>query len=242
MVSIRLEYLKKMDRIVAEAGPGSARRAIDSLGYEFIAPGHRVRGFIMMPKGTVCYGVNRDLPGRMQEFGIFHEGFHGICGHILLPDFLTGSLPLHVDRFESLSAQKVIASTELDANIGAADFVCDTQAVLEMLGYYREDVRSYREDVRTFEAHAQEYARTFAEHTLDAREHREELGRMSRSLQEQAQELMNSGACLSKNEIARQEDVPAYVIDLKIAALNIRGYRIGEVELPAYDKVFRCWS
>ena len=46
----------------------------------------------------------------------------------------------HTDTFEN---HRMLAWTEREANIGAADTLIDTEAFLEMSGYESEDVRAY---------------------------------------------------------------------------------------------------
>ncbi|MBQ1397515.1 MAG: hypothetical protein IIY89_03375, partial [Clostridia bacterium] len=65
--------------------------------------------------------------------------------------------------------------------------------------------------------------------------------RMYAELQEQAQDILNSGACLSVPEIARALGVPDTIVNLKYEAMAVRKYNVPSLELPAFEKVFSGW-
>ena len=127
------------------------------MGFIYMDPGNSLPGFIMKQKQIVYYGVNKNLPEKKYAFASFHEAFHGICGHLSLAEFheafhgICGHLSLadftrqgaHADTFEN---HKVLALTEREANIGAADTLIETDLFLEMSGYDSEDVKAYTND------------------------------------------------------------------------------------------------
>ena len=138
---MKLEYLKKMDKIIRDAGTRNPDDVLSSMGFIYIDPGTSLPGFIMKQKQIVYYGVNKNLPEKKYAFASFHEAFHGICGHLSLADFTRQGA--HADTFEN---HKVLALTEREANIGAADTLIETDLFLEMSGYDSEDVKAYTND------------------------------------------------------------------------------------------------
>lgn len=68
-----------------------------------------------------------------------------------------------------------------------------------------------------------------------------ELSRMYAELQEQAQDILNAGTCLSVPEIAKAFGVPDCIVNLKYEAMAVRKYKVPSVELPTFDKVFGGW-
>ena len=246
---MKVEYLKKMDRVARAVGSREPDDVLESLGYVFMDPGNSVDGFIMKRKGTTYYGVSPSLTGRKYDFGVMHEGFHGICGHLDLPGFVSEG-GAHTDT-GSFGNYKMVAGTERDANIGAADFIIDTQGILDMLGYDNADVAAYRISVESFDTAVRDYQRHFdivvsngspESRIRRMRAYQRELARMYNELQEQAQDIMNSGICLSKYDIAREFGVPEFIIDYKFEALALRKYSVSTVELPTFDKVFSRWN
>ena len=53
---MKVEYLKKMDRVARAAGSREPDDVLESLGYVFMDPGNSVDGFIMKRKGTTLLG------------------------------------------------------------------------------------------------------------------------------------------------------------------------------------------
>ena len=246
---MRIEVLKKMDRIAKAAASRDPDDLLAYMGYVFIDPGNSVDGFIMRRKGTTYYGVSRNLTGKKYDFGVMHEGFHGLCGHLDFPGFLNGA-GAHTD-IGSFSDFHLVASTERDANIGAADFVVDTEAVLDMMGYDNADVVAYRASVESFEQAVRDYKRHYSIVRLNGspegrvrrlEAYQQELARMYEELQEQARDIRHGGCCLTKGEMAQEACVPAYIIDFKLEALEVRGYDVSGIELPTFDKVFSRWQ
>ena len=257
MICLKAEYLDQMDRIAEKAGTREPDDVLDSMGCIFMDPGSSVDGFVSRRKGTTYYGVSRNLTGRKYDFGVMHEGFHIVCRHLDLPGFLTGAAPSHVDGTGSFTDSgfftdcRRIAGTERDANIGAADFIIDTETILEMLGYDNADVAAYRKSTASFEQALRDYNRHFnlvrdsgsgESRIRRMQDFRQKLTAMYGELQKQAQDICNSGVCLAKNAIAREFGVPEFIIDYKLEALLLRNYRITAVELPPFDKVFSRWN
>ena len=242
---MKLEYLKKMDRIIKAAGTRNPDDVLAYMGFIYIDPGENIPGFIMKRKNTVYYGVNSRLSAAQYAFGSFHEAFHSICNHLDLPGFLQNGG--HTDTFQN---RHIVAHTERDANIGASDVLIETQPFLEMTGYDCEDVRAYLNSVDSFEKAVDDYHRHYeivvANGSPENRIQRmaayqQELARMHEELREQAQDLLNSGCYVSKDVIAREFGVPAMIVDYKYEAMRIRNYKVPSVELPAFDKVFSGW-
>ena len=248
---MKVEYLYKMDQIARDAGTREPEDVLASKGCIFMDPCFSVDGFVTRRKGLTYYGVSRRFTGKKYDFGVMHEGFHIICRHIDLPGFLTGSFPAHTDSCGAFSTYKQVASTERDADIGAADFICDTQTILEMMGYDSADVAQYRRDIAAFEAHVREYKKHLdlviangspASRVNRMQTYRQKLAKMFEELQAQAQDISSSGICLTKARMAGEFGVPEYIIDYKLEALSLRSYDVGTVELPSFDKVFREWK
>ena len=247
MMILELEHLLKMERKVHDANSHNPRDVMEYMGFIPMAVIGGVPGFIAKRKNLLFYGINDNLKGIKNDFATFHEGFHYICGHLDMPGFLSGGF--HADT-DSLLGKRIISSTERDANIGAADQVIDTEEILDMLGYDNQDVIAYRKDLETFETHVREYRNHFEYVSgIDAPEKRirrmeayqHDLAGMYTELQEQAQDIANSGICFSIEEIAHEYSVPEYIISLKIKALEIRNYNVSTVELPTFDRVFSKW-
>ena len=244
-----IDYLLKMDRIARDAGTREPDDVLESMGYIFTDPGRSVDGFIMKRKGSTFYGVNQGITGLKYDFCVMHEGFHGLCKHYEHAGFLSPA-GAHMD-IGLFSDYKNVAVTERDANIGSADFIIDTQTALEMLGYDSEDVAAYRADLESFEQHVRDYEWHFevvsGSGNSDARirrmiAYKRKLARMYQELQEQANDIANSGYCLTYPEIAKYFGVPEYIIGYKVEALRIRNYDIAPVELPSFGKVFSNWQ
>ena len=135
---MKLEYLKKMDKIIRDAGTRKPDEVLSYMGFIYMDPGESLPGFIMKQKQIVYYGVNKKLPEKKYAFASFHEAFHGICGHLNLADFVRQGA--HADTFEN---HRMLAWTEREANIGAADTLIETERFLEMSGYDSEDVKAF---------------------------------------------------------------------------------------------------
>ena len=242
---MKLEHLKKMDHIIKAAGTRKPDDVLEYMGYIYIDPGENIPGFIAKRKNTVYYGVNRQLTAAQYAFGSFHEAFHGICAHLDIPGFLQNGG--HTDTFRN---RHIVAKTEREANIGASDVLIETKLFLEMTGYDSADVRAYLNSVDSFEKAVDDYRRHYEivvangsseERVQRMNAYQQELARMHEELQEQAQDLLNSGRCFSKEEIAREFGVPVMIIDYKYEAMKTRNYNVPSVELPAFDKVFSGW-
>ncbi len=242
---MKLEHLKKMDRIMKKAGTRDPDAVLSSMGFICIDPGNSLPGFITRRKGFVYYGVNRNFSRQKYAFASFHEAFHAICGHLDTPGFLQDGA--HADSFLEGHA---VAITERDANIGAADALIEPEVFLEMCGFFSGEVKSYLASLSSFEKAVEDYQNHFdtviragspQERIRKMKSYREELSRLYERLQEQAADLAGSGQILSRPEMARELEVPEYVIDYKTEAMSIRNYNIPRVDLPSYDKVFRKW-
>lgn len=246
---MELKYLKRMDDAVKEAGTDDPDAIMDVLKFVQMDPGPSIDGFIARRKNIKYYGVSSSLTGKKKRFSTLHEGFHGICGHLDIPGFLTKG-GMHVDK-GNFASYKMVAVTERDANIGAADQIIDTGLILEMLGYDNKEVESYRQSVAIFEETLRDYKSHFGivicgsmpERQLQRmRDYQERLTEMRGRLEEQARDIASSGICLSKAAIAREFDVPEYIIDYKLRALEVRNYNVPSVELPSFGKVFNAWE
>ena len=243
-----LQHLEKMDSYVEKAGSDDPSDIADYLGYLFVDPGPSIEGFITVRKQTICYGVNKGMRKKKYKFGVGHELYHGVCGHIQIPGFLSGKALSHVDGIGSMADYKLVASTEREANIGSADLICDTDTTLEMIGYdngYYLEFRQNMADFTQYDRDLRKYldlSRCNPESDKYRRKvnwYRSELERLYEEIQEQSSDLVNSGICFSKGEIARELGVPESIVSYKIDALSIRGYDIDMVELPSFEKIFR---
>ena len=242
---MKLEYLKKMDRIIRNTGSRAPDDVLACMGFVYIDPGESLPGFITKRKNTVYYGVNKNLSKAKYAFGSFHEAFHGICTHLDIPGFLQEGA--HADSFQN---RHMVAWTERDANIGAADAMIETETFLDMTGYDCVEVQTYLQSVESFETAVRDYKRHFEAAAANGSSERRikrmqayqrELGRMYEELQEQARDLSNSGSFLTSAEIAREFNVPEFIIDLKYEAMAVRNYNVPSVELPAFERVFSGW-
>ena len=248
---MKAAYLKKIDKAINAAGTRKPDDVLEHAGLVPIDPGRTVDGFIAPRKNIVCYGVSKELKGKKYDFGVFHEGSHYWCRHLDLPGFITG-IGAHTDELGSFGLnRRIVAQTERDANIGAAHGLIETEPFLEMLGYDNEDVIAYRNDVENFERAVRDYEYHISivqsNGSPDSRvkrmlAYRHKLGKMYDELEEQAQDLYNSGCYLSKYEISSELGVPEYIVDLKIEALSWLNYNVETVELPTFDKVFSNWN
>ena len=246
---MKLDDLLKLDRVAKNAGTRNPEGIMESMGYRFIDPGESVEGYLLRWKKSTYYGVRRSLTGKKRDFAIMHEATHGICRHLDLPGFVTAA-GAHLDR-DSFGSYKLVAGTERDANIGSADFIIDTASILDMLGYEKADVAAYRTSLESFEKAVSDYQAQLSivksngspkSRILRMMDYSEELNRMYGKLQEQAQDIMHSGLCLSLTEIAKEFGVPESIIAYKIEALAIRNYDVSIIELPDFHKVFSQWN
>lgn len=242
---MNLEHLKKMDRIMKSAGSRDPDEVLACMGYVYMDPGDSLSGFITKRKGTVYYGINKNLSRQKYTFGSFHEAFHGICSHLDMPGFLREGA--HADSFQQ---RKTTAWTERDANIGAADAMIDTETFLEMTGFDSADVQAYIKSLDSFEQAVRDYHNHYEIVVTGGSSERrirrmaayqQELARLYEELQEQAQDISNSGCCLTSFEMAREFNVPEFIVDYKYEAMAVRNYNVPSVELPAFDKVFGGW-
>ena len=248
---MKAAYLKKVDKAIKKAGTRNAKDVIECAGLVYIDPGSTVDGFIALRKGIVFYGVSETLKGNKHSFGIYHEGGHYWCRHLDLPGFIDKE-GAHRDEIGTFSLRhKIISSTETDANICGAHGLIETEPFLDMLGYDNADVTAYRNSLESFEKAVRDYEYHISivqnNGSPESRikrmmAYRSDLGRMYDELEEQAQDIYNSGCILSKYEIAREYGVPEYIIDLKIEALSYFNYSVATVELPSFSKVFSDWK
>ncbi len=243
---MKIEYLNKMDRIIKKAGSRDPDDVLEYMGYEYIDPGDSIPGFITRRKNIVYYGVSMNMSEAKYAFGSFHEAFHGICGHLDIPGFIGNGM--HTDSFSD--NRHFVAWMENDANIGAADVLIETPVFLEMTGYDNNDVLGYLKSVESFDKAVEDYkshyeyvvTRNSSEQRIRRMNaYRRELDRMYRELQEQAQDISNSGCCMTGSQIAREFGVPEYIIDYKYKAMEVRNYDIPKIEMPSFDKVFSQW-
>lgn len=242
---MEIEYLKRMDRIIKKAGTKDPDDVLAFMGYEYVDCGDSIPGFIAKCKTGVFYSVNKNLSKTKYAFASFHEAFHGICGHLNTPGFLTNGF--HTDDFIN---RRLIASTEKEANIGASDVLIDTVQFLEMTGYDSADVQAYIKSVESFEKAASDYQNHLdIVQSIGASDYRiqrmqayqRDLYAMYKELQEQAADISNTGVCLTRSELAAEFNVPEFIIDYKFEAMSVRKYKVPSVELPTYDKVFGSW-
>ena len=244
-----LKYLLKLDHIADRVGDRNPKHVLEYLDITFTDPGRSLDGFIMRCKNHLYCGVNRGFSESKFNYGTMHEISHVVCDHLDTPGFMVGK-GLHADR-GIFSSYKRVASSEREANIGAADFLIDTQTILEMIGYDSVDVSSYRASMASFEQTNRDYefhvevARNNGspESRIQKMEaYQQELSRMYEKLQEQAQDILNSGICFTVGEISRQFGMPEYIISYMLEALRIRGYDVSTVELPNFSDVFHKWK
>ena len=245
-----LNELLVLDAFFGEATPDQLGEVLESKGLNPLDPGPSIGGFLAKRKSFYYYGVNSTFPAKKKQFGIAHEGTHFALDHISHPGFMDNN-GFHYDHVHSFSGYKVIVSTEKDANIGAADRICDTQVTLDMMGYDRTDVIAYRNSVKSFDKTLKAYRAHFeivvSNNASEERrirrmeEYKERLTRMYYELLEHAEDISNSNICLTKPEMAAELGVPEYIIDLKCEALRIRNYDVPDLELPSFTKVFRDW-
>ena len=242
---MKLEHLEKMEGIMKKAQTRDPDTILSCMGFIYLDPGNSLPGFIARRKGTVYYGVNKKFSKQKYAFGSFHEAFHGICGHLNMPAFLQEGA--HADSF--LNSHNV-AITERDANIGAADALIESGTFLEMAGFFRDDVQAYLASLSSFRQAMEDYKRHLEiaiqngspeKRILKMMAYRDELSLMYADLQEQAADITSSRHCLSRQEMARELEIPDYVVDLKMEAMSIRNYDIPRMELPSFEKVFAKW-
>ena len=65
---MKLEYLKKMDKIIRGAGTRNPDDVLSYMGFIYMDPGISLPGFIMKQKQIVYYGVNKNLPEKKYAF------------------------------------------------------------------------------------------------------------------------------------------------------------------------------
>ena len=112
------------------------------------------------------------------------------------------------------------------------------------------EVQTYLQSVDSFENAVRDYRRYYEsvlaggsseKRIRRMQAYRKELDRMYEELQEQAQDISNSGTCLSSAEIARELNIPEFIVKFKYEAMAVRNYNIPAVELPEFEKVFAGW-
>ncbi|MBR4330476.1 MAG: hypothetical protein IKP71_11580, partial [Candidatus Riflebacteria bacterium] len=142
---------------------------------------------------------------------------------------------------------KTISRYEREANIIAAEYCIDSKKILEMTGYNNSVIQQFQVLKETQQQLRQEYERLLftvqpsnLSETQKVRlnEYKNELARLDEKEQELGSEISELGV-MSIPEMARHLHTSSIIVEYKLEAMRLRGYKLEGIELAAYNKVFK---
>lgn len=240
--------LNKLESISKKINSRDPRAIADYLDIPVVDACGSLIAFVTVEKGVTFIAVNPRLGPKKYDYALCHELGHVVSKHLNAPSFLANG----VHQETSLMSIPLYASTlceqEKEANLIAADFMLDTQTVLDMVGYGNESVAHYREirakqrDVQRsyestlFSVHGRDISTSLRRRLVETRRL---FQRTSDKLKSIEQELQHMDCCLTIPEMARELKVSSVIVEYKLEALRIRGYDVDPVELASYSRVFQ---
>lgn len=245
-----------MDEDIFSATDAAIAKANGSKDPEVIADYHRSRLLIGSPlEGSIVgmsfrcatlgvISVNRDLDTVWRKFAYWHELAHVFRKHIDEPGF-----GYHQDRglFSVAMDNHTISRQEREANIISAEYNLDTDAILELIGYYSRTMQNYRKLRKKQDEMAQAYDNlrfsTNASNPSNILRYRlAEYQRTLRLLNEKRYDLESEMVAMncvrSLSDIAAELGTNVVILKYKLEAMRIRGFDIDVQELERYDQVF----
>ena len=245
-----LETFAKIDKIIKKIGTDNPEEVAAYLGYEIIMLSSNLVGYITRIKNLTMIGTNTRLSPIKRRFVQWHEIGHGISGHFNEVDF-TKSTGYHLDQTLFDSNQhlnsKTISRYEREANLIAAEYCIDSEKILEMTGYNNNVIQQFQVLKETQQQLRQEYERLLftvqpsnlsESQKIRLNEYKNELAKLDEKERELDSEISDLGV-MSISEIARHLHTSSIIVEYKLEAMRLRGYKIEGIELAAYNKVFK---
>ena len=240
----------KIDKIIKKIGSDNPEEVAAYLGYEIIMLSSNLVGYITRIKNLTLIGTNTRLSPIKRKFVQWHEIGHGISGHFNEIDF-TKSTGYHLDQtlFDSNQQlnSKTISRYEREANLIAAEYCIDSEKILEMTGYNNSVIQQFQVLKETQQQLRQEYERLLftaqpsnlsESQKIRLNEYKNELAKLDEKERELDSEISDLGI-MSISEIARYLHTSSIIVEYKLEAMRLRGYKIEGIELAAYNKVFK---
>ena len=245
-----LNTFAKIDKIIKKIGTDNPEEVAAFLNYEIIFLTSSIVGYVTRIKNQTIIGINRRLSPIKKLFDEWHEIGHAISGHLNEADF-TSNGNYHLDHSLFDTSQqfnsKTISRYEREANIIAAEYCIDSKKILEMTGYNNSVIQQFQVLKETQQQLRQEYERLlFAvqpsnlSETQKVRlnEYKNELARLDEKELELGSEISELGV-MSIPEMAKHLHTSSIIVEYKLEAMRLRGYKLEGIELAAYNKVFK---
>lgn len=245
-----LNIFAKIDKIIKKIGTDNPEEVAAFLNYEIIFLTSSIVGYVTRIKNQTIIGINRRLSPIKKLFDEWHEIGHAISGHLNEADFTcNGSYHLDHSLFDASQQlnSKTISRYEREANIIAAEYCIDSKKILEMTGYNNSVIQQFQVLKETQQQLRQEYERLlFAvqpsnlSETQKVRlnEYKNELARLDEKELELGIEISELGV-MSIPEMAKHLHTSSIIVEYKLEAMRLRGYKLEGIELAAYNKVFK---
>lgn len=241
------DILTRMDIVVADCGSANPFEIIDYLGAEIVPMQSRVIGYVRRLKGTNWVGINTTLPEHQQLLTAMHE-----CGHLIkhINNAEFGVMHQETALFTTRQGlhDKTLSTQEKEANLVAADFIIPTDDILELIGYGNTTVDLYVEKQNALTDASQRYLQlksiyncmsTSAAQKKRIIAYAKSVQKLQAELSELQREITDCGFCRSLDEISCSIGFDVDFVQYKLEALKTRGYDLPDIELKAYDKMFR---
>ncbi len=245
-----LNIFAKIDKIIKKIGTDNPEEVAAYLGYEIIMLSSSLVGYITRIKNMTLIGINSRLSPVKRKFDEWHEIGHGILGHLNEVDF-TKSTGYHLDHTLFDSSQqlnsKTISRYEREANLIAAEYCIDSKKILEMTGYNNNVIQQFQILKETQQQLRHEYERLLftvqpnnlsVSQKIRLSEYKTELSKLDEKERELGSEISELGV-MSISEMARHLHTSSIIVEYKLEAMRLRGYKIEGIELAAYNKVFK---
>ena len=245
-----IETFAKIDKIIKKIGTNNPEEVAALLNYKIIDLTSNIVGYVARIKNQTIIGINRRLSPIKRLFDEWHEIGHAISGHLKEADF-TGIGGYHLDHsLFDVSQQlnsKTISRYEREANLIAAEYCIDSRKILEMTGYNNSVIQQFQVLKESQQQLRQEYERllfTIQPNNLSEtqkirlNEYKNELAKLDEKEQELGSEISELGV-MSIPEMARHLHTSSIIIEYKLEAMRLRGYKLEGIELAAYNKVFK---
>ena len=233
----------RMNEIAADVG-GKPRSVSESFNATIHPAYLNVNGLVTWAERRYRIGLNDDQPEYQYTFANWHENFHILDRHLLLPGFVNGDgVHLDTDTFSSDYMERMVIYTEKVCNLGAADQMIKTDDALMCMGYYAlEEYMASRKEyfslLQRFQS-IQESLRYSNSTKLKCR-----VAEAEKELKKSYEKMMDLESNHSANDfmtisqVAMANSVPKHYVVYKLEALRIQGYEIDVQELVSYDKMF----
>ena len=245
-----IENFAKIDKIIKKLGTDNPEEIAAYLGYEIVMLSSNLVGYITRIKNQTIIGINSRLSPIKRKFDEWHEIGHGISGHLNEADF-TKSTGSHLDQtlfdFSQQLNSKTISRYEREANLIAAEYCIDSKRILEMTGYNNSVIQQFQILKKTQQQLRHEYERLLftvqpsnlsESNKIRLTEYKNELAKLDEKEKELDSEISELGI-MSISEMAHHLHTSSIIVEYKLEAMRLRGYKIEGIKLATYNKVFR---